>query len=194
MARIVPRLIDQFTGFLGADGVLSDALDLSGFATDWRLRYNGRTDAVLLPRCTADVAKIIRICSENDVAIIPQGGNTGQSGGSVPLSDQGINVIVNLSRMNRIRAVDRDNNTMTVDAGVVLQTVQATAEANGRFFPLSLGAEAPARSGKPVDECRRHECAEVWQCARVGDWPGGGAAGRRNLGRAENASQGQHRL
>lgn len=147
MTRIVPGLIDQFTGFLGVDGVLSEAVDLRGFVTDWRLRYNGRTDAVLLPRCAADVAKIVRICSENEVAIIPQGGNTGQSGGSVPLADQGINVIVNLSRMNRIRAVDRDNNTMTVDAGVLLHTVQATAEEYGRFFPLSLGAEGSCQIG-----------------------------------------------
>jgi len=144
---IAPALSEEFTGFLGADGVLRDAAELRGFVTDWRLRYHGRTDAVLLPRCTADVARIVRLCSEHGVAIIPQGGNTGQSGGSVPLADQGTNVVVNLSRMNRIRAVDRDNNTMTVDAGVLLHTVQATAQAHGRFFPLSLGAEGSCQIG-----------------------------------------------
>lgn len=127
--------------------MLTEAQDLRSFVTDWRLRYSGPTDAVLLPRSTAEVARIVRLCSEHQIPIIPQGGNTGQSGGSVPLAQQGTNVIVNLSRMNKIRAVDRDNSTMTVDAGVVLQTIQDKAQEHGRYFPLSLGAEGSCQIG-----------------------------------------------
>ncbi|UUZ66429.1 FAD-binding oxidoreductase (plasmid) [Polaromonas sp. P1-6] len=147
MTRLSPSLIQQFAEFLGADAVLTEAQDLRGFVTDWRLRYSGPSDAVLLPRSTAEVARIVRICSEHQIPIIPQGGNTGQSGGSVPLAQQGTNVIVSLSRMNKIRAVDRDNSTMTVDAGVVLQTIQDKAQEHGRYFPLSLGAEGSCQIG-----------------------------------------------
>jgi FAD/FMN-containing dehydrogenase len=147
MTRLSPSLIHHFAEFLGADAVLTDEQELRSFVTDWRLRYSGPTDAVLLPRSTAEVARIVQICSEHQISIIPQGGNTGQSGGSVPLAQQGTNVIINLSRMNKIRAVDRDNNTMTVDAGVVLQIIQNIAQEHGRYFPLSLGAEGSCQIG-----------------------------------------------
>jgi FAD/FMN-containing dehydrogenase len=147
MARLLPGLVEQFAAIVGTDGIRQTPEDLRAHVTDWRLRYTGHTDAVLLPRSTDDVAHIVRLCAKYRIPIVPQGGNTGQSGGSVPLADQGPNVIVNLTRMNRIRALDRENGTICVDAGVVLQTIQAAAEECGRYFPLTLGAEGSCQIG-----------------------------------------------
>jgi FAD/FMN-containing dehydrogenase len=140
-------LLDELRALAGADGVLTEPSDLDGHTLDWRRRYRGPTLAVVLPRSTQQVCDVVRACARHGVAIIPQGGNTGMSGGSVPLASQGPNVIVGLGRMNRVRAIDRDNNTMTVDAGCVLQNIQNEAEAAGRFFPLSLGAEGSCQIG-----------------------------------------------
>lgn len=147
MSRLSPTLLEQFASFLRTDGVRHAPDDVRAHQTDWRLRYTGPTDAVLLPRTTEDVGRIVRLCAQHRIAIVPQGGNTGQSGGSVPLAAQGPNVIVSLTRMNRIRAVDRDSSSISVDAGVVLQTVQEAAQACGRFFPLTLGAEGSCQIG-----------------------------------------------
>ena len=147
MTRLSPALLAQLTDIVGADGVLQNPQDLRAHVTDWRQRYTGPTDAVLLPRSTEQVARIVQVCAQHRLPLIPQGGNTGQSGGSVPLADQGPNVIVNLARMNRIRALDRDDSTISVDAGVVLQTIQEAASQCGRYFPLTLGAEGSCQIG-----------------------------------------------
>jgi len=147
MSRLPPGLIEQFAGIVGEDGVRHTPQDLRPHIIDWRQRYSGPTDAVLLPRTTDDVSRIVKLCAEHRVPIVPQGGNTGQSGGSVPLADQGPNVIVNLTRMNRIRALDREAATISVDAGVVLQTIQEAAQECGRYFPLTLGAEGSCQIG-----------------------------------------------
>lgn len=147
MNRIDAALIDRMREIVGSSGVLTDAADLAGHTTDWRKRYTGPTDAVLLPHTTQEVSALVRLCAAEGIAIIPQGGNTGQSGGSVPMPAQGPNVILCLGRLNKIREINRDNNSLTVEAGVVLKTVQDTAEAAGRFFPLSLGAEGSCQIG-----------------------------------------------
>lgn len=145
--RLSASLLSRLQDVVGRDGLLSNTAELEGFTTDWRRNFSGPTDAVLLPRNTEQVAALVRMCAEINLPIIPQGGNTGQSGACVPQSDQGSNVILNLSRMNRIRAVDRANQSVTVDAGVVLQTLQECARSNGLFFPLSLGAEGTCQIG-----------------------------------------------
>lgn len=134
-------LRDVFSGRL-----LTDEADCAPFLTDWRRMWTGRALAVAQPGSTADVAAIVRWCHAHDVAIVPQGGNTGQSGGSVPRA-MGRNLVLSLTRMTRIRAVDTANDTMTVDAGCILQTIQAAADAAGRLFPLSLGAEGSCTIG-----------------------------------------------
>lgn len=147
MSRLDAAVIDRMKEIVSASGVLTDAADLGRYTTDWRKRYSGPTDAVLLPHTSAEVAKLVRLCHLEGIAVIPQGGNTGQSGGSVPLAAQAPNVILCLSRLNKIRNIDLENNTVTVDAGVVLATVQEAAETAGRFFPLSLGAEGSCQIG-----------------------------------------------
>jgi len=143
----VGTLLEALRAVVGRDGVRTDPSDLEPHVVDWRRNYRGTTAAVIFPRSTAEVAAVVQACSRERVGIIPQGGNTGMSGAAVPLAHQGCNLIVNLARMNRIRMIDRDNGTMTVDAGCVLRKIQEQAEAIGRHFPLSLGAEGSCQIG-----------------------------------------------
>jgi FAD/FMN-containing dehydrogenase len=129
-----------------AGRLLTAPEDIAPFLTDWRKTWTGVAHAVALPDRTEDVAAIVRWCAARGWRIVPQGGNTGQSGGSVP-ENTGDNLVLSLQRLNRIRAVDPANDTMTVDAGVILQTVQDTAATHDRFFPLSLGAEGSCTIG-----------------------------------------------
>jgi FAD/FMN-containing dehydrogenase len=145
--RLSPSVVSRLQEVVGRDGLLTDMAELDGFVIDWRKNFRGPTDAVLLPRNTSQVADLVRLCAELNLPVIPQGGNTGQSGASVPLKDQQSNVIINLSRMNQIREIDRANQSVTVDAGVVLQTLQETAKNNGLYFPLSMGAEGTCQIG-----------------------------------------------
>ena len=131
---------------VGERGIVRGAHERAPFENDWRDYYHGRAAAVVKPASTAEVSRVVALLCEAGVAIVPQGGNTSLCGGSVP-DASGTQVVVNLSRMNRVRAVDPDNNTMTVEAGCVLATLQETADRHGRLFPLSLGAEGSCEIG-----------------------------------------------
>ena len=138
---MIESLRHSFSGKL-----LIEPADIAPFLIDWRKTWRGTAFAVAIPDSVEDVTAIVRWCAANGVAIVPQGGNTSQSGGSVP-RDTGHNLVLSLTRLNRIRAIDRLNNTMTVDAGCILQTVQDAAAAADRYFPLSLGAEGSCTIG-----------------------------------------------
>jgi FAD/FMN-containing dehydrogenase len=131
---------------LGADYVLTDHADMSGYLTDWRQRFTGKALAVVKPGSTEEVAAIIRLCHAFGVPVVPQGGNTGLVLGSVP-DDSGTAIVLSLTRLNRIRAIDTVNNTMTVEAGCILEHVQHAAAEAGRLFPLSLAAEGSCTIG-----------------------------------------------
>jgi FAD/FMN-containing dehydrogenase len=139
--RLIASLRATFSGNL-----LTDPADTAAFLTDWRKVWTGTALAVAVPDSVDDVARIVRWCTDHRVAIVPQGGNTGQSGGSVPRAN-GQNIVLSLARLNRIRNIDPANNTMTVDAGCILQSVQEAAAEAGRYFPLSLGAEGSCTVG-----------------------------------------------
>jgi FAD/FMN-containing dehydrogenase len=113
---------------------------------DWLNKWHGRVAVVVRPADTAQTAEVVRLCHRTHTPIVTQGGNTGMSGGATP-DDSGAQVILSTTRMNRIRAVDPINNTMTVDAGVILAHAQDAARAAGRYFPLSLGAEGSCTIG-----------------------------------------------
>ncbi|KQW36294.1 FAD-binding oxidoreductase [Rhizobacter sp. Root404] len=138
-------LIDDLRAAVGAAHVLVDG-DLSGYEVDWRKRYRGRARAVVRPGSTAEVAAVLRACAAHGTAIVPQGGNTGLVGASIP-DDSGTQVLLSLTRMNRVREIDAANLAMTVDAGCVLQSVQEAAAARGLLFPLSLAAEGSCTIG-----------------------------------------------
>lgn len=131
---------------IGAAHVLTESHDTAPFLTDWRRRYTGAACAVLRPATTQEVAEIVKLANAHRVALVPQGGNTGLAGGATP-DTSGNQAVVSLARMNRVRAVDTHNNTITVEAGVVLAEVQNHARDAGRLFPLSLAAEGSCTIG-----------------------------------------------
>ena len=138
-------LLDALVAAVGPSGVMQGG-DLSAYETDWRKRFHGRALAVVRPGCTAEVAAVVQACGRHGVSIVPQGGNTGLVGGSVPDST-GSQVLLSLARMNRIVEVDAPNLTMTVESGCVLQTAQEAAAAHGLLLPLSLAAEGSCTIG-----------------------------------------------
>ena len=136
----------RLRAIVGAAHVLEAEADMDPFLSDWRGRYHGRARAVVRPRDTAEVAAVVAACAQAGVAMVPQGGNTGLCGGATPLVD-GAAVVISLARMNRIRALDADNDTLTVEAGCTLAAVQEAAQAAGRLFPLSLASEGSCLIG-----------------------------------------------
>ena len=142
-----PDLIDELKALLGDGAVLTAEADLAGHIEDWRGRYRGTALCVALPSTTAQVAAIVRACVVHRTPVLPQGGNTSLCGGAVPDETGPPPVIVNLARMRRVRHVDAANNSMEVEAGCVLATVQQAAIDAGRLYPVSLGAEGSCQIG-----------------------------------------------
>jgi len=138
-------LLGQLQAAVGAGHVLTEG-DLSAWELDWRRRWRGKALAVVRPGSTAEVAAVVRACAAHGTAIVPQGGNTGLVGGGVP-DGSGTQVLLSLQRMNRIRALDEANLTLTAEAGCVLQAVQQAATGRGLLFPLSLAAEGSCTLG-----------------------------------------------
>jgi FAD/FMN-containing dehydrogenase len=135
-------LLDAIATITGGDAILKgDAA--SGHCRDWRGRYQGEALAVVFPADTQQVAEVVKLCATRRIAIVPQGGNTSLCGASVPLADGAPQIILNLSRMDRIREVDATNYTMTVEAGCKLASIYEVAEQADRLFPLGLTAIAP---------------------------------------------------
>ena len=140
------QLIEQLTTIVGKTAVITDAQEAASYATDWRKRYFGKPLAVVKPASTEEVAAVMKLCAQTRTAVVPQGGNTSLCGGATP-DAAGKQLVLNLSRLNRIRAVDAVNNTMTAEAGCVLADLQQAAADAGRLFPLSLAAEGSCEIG-----------------------------------------------
>jgi len=139
-------MIEMLRDIVGAAHVLTASQDTRPYFTDWRRQYTGSAECVVRPASTAEVARVVELCAAHGVAIVPQGGNTGLSGGSVP-TGKGREIVLALGRMNRIRELDRLNDTITVEAGCVLANVQRAADEAGRLFALSLAAEGSCQIG-----------------------------------------------
>lgn len=137
--------LEALTEIVGPQHVLR-ADQAQAWLTDWRGRYSGQALAVVRPADTNEVAQLVRWCGANGVPIVPQGGNTGLCGGATP-DQSGNALVISLTRLNKIRSIDLDNDTMVVDAGCILQDVQQAAEQAGRLFPLSLAAEGSCTIG-----------------------------------------------
>src|SRR5574337_1232538 len=130
---------------VGADHVLRGA-NAAPYLTGWRGRFTGKARAAVRPGSTQEVAEVVRACAAAGVPVVPQGGNTGLCGGATP-DESGRAVVLLTTRLNRIRAIDTENDTMTVEAGCILQAVQQAARDAGRLFPLSLAAEGSCTIG-----------------------------------------------
>ena len=139
-------LIEHLKAAAGPAGWLEAESDKAPFLKDERDLYRGTAPLVLRPATTEQVSRIVRLCGEGGIGIVPQGGNTGYCGGSIPAGN-GEEVVVSLSRLNKIRDLDALNYTITVEAGCVLADIQRAAEEAGRLFPLSLAAEGTCQIG-----------------------------------------------
>ena len=140
------ELTSRLMHIVGEDGVLVDPAEQDFYVNDWLGKAHGRTVAVVRPRTTGEVSAVMRLCHQTHTPVVPQGGNTGMSGGATP-DMSGAQVVLSLNRMKRIHEVDPINNTLTADAGVILADIQKAARDVGRYFPLSLGAEGSCTIG-----------------------------------------------
>jgi FAD/FMN-containing dehydrogenase len=139
-----PELIAKFRGIVGDKYAVTDAADIAPYVTEERDLFHGRSPLVLRPGSTAEVSAICKLASAHRIALVPQGGNTGLVGGQTPHHGE---VVVSTRRMDKIRDLDTASNTMTCEAGVVLQIAQQRAAEVDRLFPLSLGAEGSCTIG-----------------------------------------------
>jgi FAD/FMN-containing dehydrogenase len=139
-------LLDELHAILGDRGLLRDPADTAPYCEDWRRLFRGRTQAVLRPAGTAELAAAVRACAARGVAMVPQGGNTSMVGGATPAED-GSQVVISLSRMRAVRAIDPVDMTMTIEAGVTLKAAQDAAAAAGCLLPLSISSEGTAQIG-----------------------------------------------
>lgn len=138
-------LISDLINIVGADQVLQGEA-AAPYLTDWRERYTGKAQAVVRPGSTQEVADVVALCARYEVPMVTQGGNTGLCGGATP-SNKGDAVVILTTRLNHIINVDTINDTITVQAGCILQEVQEAAAKHDRYFPLSLGAEGSCTIG-----------------------------------------------
>lgn len=152
-AQITEEHVNHFKQLLGAesaviDGVTKDATDdLEPFNGDWMRKYRGHTKLVLKPGSTEEVSKVLKYCNDNLLAVVPQGGNSGLVGGSVPVFDE---IVINMSRMNEIRSFDDISGTLVVDTGVILEVADGYLGERGHIFPLDLGAKGSCHIGGNV--------------------------------------------
>lgn len=152
-AEITEDHVKFFKQLLGKDsaiidGVTKDATDdIEPFNGDWMRKYRGHTKLVLKPGSTEEVSKVLKYCNDNMLAVVPQGGNSGLVGGSVPVFDE---IVINMSRMNEIRSFDEVSGALVVDAGVILEVADGFLQEKNHIFPLDLGAKGSCHIGGNV--------------------------------------------
>jgi len=139
-------VLERLKAAVGPKGYTTDPDEIAPLCQSWRDNWRGWVPMVVRPANTAEVATVVAICAETGTPMVPQGGNTGLTGGSQP-HDTGAEIILSTTRMNRVREIDTVNNTMTVDAGCILASLQDAASDADRLFPLSLAAEGSCQIG-----------------------------------------------
>lgn len=140
------EFLQALAAIVGNANVLTGDTDMASHLVDWRKQYRGAAECVLRPADTEQVAAAVKLCAREGVAIVPQGGNTGLSGGSVPAGGRR-EIVLSLARMNRIRQIDPLDDSLVAEAGCILANVQQAAESAGRYFPVSLAAEGSCQIG-----------------------------------------------
>jgi FAD/FMN-containing dehydrogenase len=138
-------MIENLREIVGASNVLTGEA-AQPYLVDWRGRYRGNAAAVVRPGTTEEVARVVRLCASLEVPIVTSGGNTGLCGGATP-DESGRAIVLSTNRMTRIREIDTDNDTITVESGCILQNLQQAAQEACRLFPLSLAAEGSCTIG-----------------------------------------------
>jgi FAD/FMN-containing dehydrogenase len=145
--------VKYFQELLGTESAVIDGLskdaseDIEPYNSDWMRKYRGHAKLVLRPGSTEEVSKILKYCNDNMLAVVPQGGNTGLVGGSVPVFDE---IVINLQRMNEIRSFDEVSGVLVADAGVILEVADNFLAERNHIFPLDLGAKGSCQIGGNV--------------------------------------------
>lgn len=139
-------IVSALRAIVGEANVLTEEADKAGYLVDWSNRFHGKTAAVVRPANTEEVSRVMALAYETGTIVVPQSGNTSLVGGGTP-SQKGDAILLSLSRMNKIEEIDVVNDTMTVEAGVILEKAQQAARDAGRLFPLSFAAEGTACLG-----------------------------------------------
>jgi len=142
-----PQLCTELAEIVGAPNVLTDADVVAGYALDWTGRFRGSTPAVVRPGTTDQVAAVVRVCGEHGIAVVPQGGNTGLVGGSVPLDGE---VVLSLTRLSALDAVDHLGAQVTAGAGVSVAAVQHAAAEHGLAYGVDLASRDSATVGGTI--------------------------------------------
>ena len=152
-AKITAEDVDFFKSVLGSETAVLESVtqnadeDIEGYNCDWMRKYRGHTKVVLRPDSTEQISKILKYCNDKMLAVVPQGGNTGLVGGSVPVFDE---IVINVQRMNNIRSFDDVSGILVADAGVILEVADTYLAEKGYIFPLDLGAKGSCHIGGNV--------------------------------------------
>ncbi|WP_069807590.1 FAD-binding oxidoreductase [Vulcanisaeta thermophila] len=141
---ISKRIVDEIVKIVGPDGVITDEVELSVYEADGSLVYTARPDVVVFPRSTEEVARVVRLAWENRIPIVARGSGTSLSGGALPLEG---GIVISLARMNRVLELDLENETATVEAGVINQWVTDALMGLSYQYPIDLGYYFPADPG-----------------------------------------------
>jgi FAD/FMN-containing dehydrogenase len=143
---VTPALLEALRTIVGDKGLIQDESGKQPFVTDWRGSLVGSAAVVVRPASVEEVSKVVKLCHDNGIAIVPQAGNTGLMGGATPYPSH-TGIVLSVGRMNKVLNVDPVGYSMTVEAGCILQTLQETAAEHDRFLPLSLGAQGSCMIG-----------------------------------------------
>ena len=138
--------LQKIRDIVGPAGVVDDPAMWPAYLIDERHLYEGAAALIVRPANTQEVAEVVRVCHDAGLGIVPQGGNTGYCGGATP-DDAENQVLLSLTRMNKVRAIDTVGFTLTIDAGVVLATAQEAAQAHDLLFPLAMGSQGSCQIG-----------------------------------------------
>lgn len=146
MTEISKQLLSKFTEIVGAQYAIDESGDQTHYTHENRDIYVGRTPLVLRPANTAEVSAIVKLAHETNTKIVPQGGHTGHVAGGVP-NDSNDEIVIALGRMDKVRDLDLTGDTMTLEAGFILENAQKLADENDRLFPLSIGSKGSCQIG-----------------------------------------------
>lgn len=146
LSEMRQRLVSAATKITGDKGILSLPSETAGYLMDWRRRYKGEALAVAMPTTVEQVSELVKLCSSLGIAVVPQAGNTGMTGGAVPINDRP-SMILNVSKLNRVREIDSPNNSVIAEAGCILATLRETLERQGKLFPMLLGSVGSCQVG-----------------------------------------------